>query len=101
MFLGGGSLTLVGIACGGLQRLPEQVSATSVKAFIWLLFAGSLVGFVAYNWLLAHVPVAHLGTYAYVNPVIAVVLGILDGEEATGWLLVGIVVILIGVGGEE
>jgi len=97
MFLGGGSLALVGLACGELQRLPDHISATFVAAFAWLLVAGSLVGYVAYNWLLAHVSVAQLGTYAYVNPAIAVVIGILDGEAATAWLFAAIAVILVGV----
>jgi drug/metabolite transporter (DMT)-like permease len=97
MFLGGGGLILVGVAFGELQRLPDQLTARAVGAFAWLLVAGSLLGYVAFNWLLAHVSVAQLGTYAFVNPAIAVIIGILDHEEATVWLVAAIAVILSGV----
>src|SRR5262249_47544338 len=73
--------------------------------FLYLLLFGSLVGFVAFNWLISHVAAAKVGTYAYVNPVIAVVVGWVAGEEFTGWLAAGIGVILLGVflvrGGER
>ena len=97
MILGGGSLALVGVLCGEIQRLPAQITPRAAEAFLWLLVVGSLLGFVAFNWLLAHVSASHVGTYAYVNPAIAVVLGVLDGEPLTAWLLGGIVIILIGV----
>ncbi len=97
MILGGGSLALIGAVCGEATRLPQPVTPTMVGAFLWLLVVGSLLGFVAYNWLLAHVTAAQAGTYAYVNPAIAVLIGIADGEEPSGWLALGIVVILLGV----
>jgi drug/metabolite transporter (DMT)-like permease len=97
MFLGGGGLTLVGVAWGELQHLPDNLTARAVGAFAWLLVAGSLLGYVAFNWLLAHVSVTQLGTYAFVNPVIAVIIGLLDHEEATIWLFAAIAVILCGV----
>jgi drug/metabolite transporter (DMT)-like permease len=97
MILGGGSLALVGVLCGEIPRLPDQITPRAAEAFLWLLVVGSLLGFVAFNWLLAHVSASHVGTYAYVNPAIAVVLGVLDGEPLTAWLMGGIVVILIGV----
>jgi drug/metabolite transporter (DMT)-like permease len=58
---------------------------------------GSLLGFVAFNWLLGHVPAAKVGTYAYVNPVVAVSLGWLEGEPVAPTLLAGVAVILVGV----
>src|SRR5262249_52427865 len=61
------------------------------------LVVSSLVGFVAFNWLMGQVSAAQVGTYAYVNPVVAVLVGLLDGEELTGWILGGISVILSGV----
>jgi drug/metabolite transporter (DMT)-like permease len=97
MILGGACLALVGLVCGETERLPERVTARAAGAFAWLLVVGSLLGFVAYNWLLAHVSAAQVGTYAYVNPAIAVLLGVCDGEELTLWLLGGISVILVGV----
>jgi len=95
--LGGGCLALVGFALGEQHDLPDHITAKTMAAFFWLLIFGSLIGFIAYNWLLAHVSVTQVGTYAYVNPAIAVVLGIADGEPATVWLFGGIVVVLVGV----
>jgi drug/metabolite transporter (DMT)-like permease len=97
MIVGGATLALVGLACGEAGRLPAEITPKAAGAFLWLLVVGSLIGFVAYNWLLAHVSAAQVGTYAYVNPAIAVVLGVIDGEQPTIWLAGGIVVILIGV----
>jgi len=97
MFLGGGALALVGVACGELGRMPDYISAKALGAFVWLLVAGSLFGFVAFNWLLAHVSAAQVGTHAYVNPAIAVIIGMMDHEAVTGWLVAAIGVILCGV----
>jgi drug/metabolite transporter (DMT)-like permease len=97
LFLGGTALALIGIACGELQRMPGHVTLKAAGAFAWLLIVGSLVGYVAFNWLLAHVSVTQVGTYAYVNPVIAVIIGILDYEEPTVWLFAAMAVILVGI----
>jgi drug/metabolite transporter (DMT)-like permease len=97
MIVGGGSLAVVGVLSGEVSRMPAEATPKMAAAFLWLLVVGSLLGFVAYNWLLAHVTAAQAGTYAYVNPAIAVLIGIADGEEPTGWLAIGIVVILMGV----
>jgi drug/metabolite transporter (DMT)-like permease len=105
MICGGMSLTLVGVVLGEPQRLPEPISARAIGAFLYLLIVGSLVGFVAFNWLLRHVTAAKVGTYAYVNPVVAVLVGWVAGEGFTGWLAAGICVILLAVflirGGER
>jgi drug/metabolite transporter (DMT)-like permease len=98
MALGGGGQALLGLALGETADLPEQITPGAVGAFVYLLIVGSLVGFVAFNWLLGHVSAARAGTYAYVNPIVAVLVGcLLDGEELTGWIVGGIVVILAGV----
>jgi drug/metabolite transporter (DMT)-like permease len=98
MILGGGALTVLGLALGEGQHLPEKVTAGAVEAFLYLLIVGSLVGFVSFNWLLGHVPAAKVGTYAYVNPVVAVFVGwSLGGEEIRGALIASIAVILTGV----
>ena len=59
---------------------------------------GSLLAFVTFNWLLGHVSAALVGTYAYVNPMVALVVGwLLGGEELHGWTIGGMLVILTGV----
>src|SRR5207245_2252653 len=71
----------------------------AVYAFFHLLVAGSLIGFVAYNWLLGQVSATLAGTYAYINPIIAVLVGwLLNGETITVWVAGGMAVILAGVG---
>jgi drug/metabolite transporter (DMT)-like permease len=99
MFLGGGSLALLGVLLGEPQQLTaDRFTPGAAAAFFYLLIVSSLVGFVAFNWLLGHVSAARVGTYAYVNPVVAVLVGtLLDDEELTSWILGGIVVILSGV----
>lgn len=99
MVVGGGSLTVIGLLAGEAGRLtPEQLTLSAVTAFFYLLVVGSLVGFVAFNWLLRHVSAALVGTYAYVNPIVAIAVGwLLNDEAVTGWTLGGMVVILSGV----
>lgn len=99
MLLGGGVQTLIGVAIGDLGRItPDCFTVPAVYSFFHLLVFGSLIGYVAYNWLLGHVSATMVGTYAYVNPVIAVLAGwLLVGEQPTGWLAAGMVVILGGV----
>jgi drug/metabolite transporter (DMT)-like permease len=98
MLLGGGCLALLGVLVGEVHDLPGEVTSGAVGAFVYLLIFGSLVGFVAFHWLLGHVSTARAGTHAYVCPVVAVFVGcLLDGEELTGWIVGGVVVILAGV----
>jgi drug/metabolite transporter (DMT)-like permease len=98
MAIGGACQALTGVVAGEISQLPAQITPGAVGAFVYLLIVGSLVGFVAFNWLLGHVSAARAGTYAYVNPIIALLVGCLvDGEELTLWALGGITVILTGV----
>ena len=90
---GGALLLVVGAASGELGDLHP--TAHSVEAIGYLVVVGTLVGFVAYVWLLRNAPISLVGTYAYVNPVIAVALGALFlGEEITGQMLAAGAVIL-------
>jgi len=75
--LGGGTLLLiVGAATGEFSRFDvHQISRASAAGLLYLITFGSLLGFTSYIWLLDKVSPARLGTYAYVNPVVAVVLG--------------------------
>ncbi len=75
--LGGGALLfLAGVVFGELRGLDvSAISRASWVGWIYLIVFGSLIGFTSYIWLLDKVSPAHLGTYAYVNPVVAVILG--------------------------
>lgn len=70
----------------------------SILAIAYMVVFGSLIGFSAYMWLLRNVPVAKVATYAYVNPMVAVLLGVLIlGERLRLSECVGMVVILLAV----
>jgi drug/metabolite transporter (DMT)-like permease len=99
MALGGAGLTVVGLLTGEASRVSaDSFTTAAVVSFFYLMIASSLIAFVAYTWLLRHVPAPLVGTYAYVNPAVAVVVGWLVGGEAmTGGLIGGLVVILAGV----
>lgn len=99
MTLGGGGMTLIALAFGeGRQLSPDLFTRGAWFSFFYLLIVGSLVGFVAFNWLLGHVPASQVGTYAYVNPLVAILVGwLVGGEPLTGWIVGGMIVILMGV----
>jgi drug/metabolite transporter (DMT)-like permease len=99
MIGGGVLLLLTALAVGQFAHFrPTEVSANAVLAWLFLVVFGSLVGFTAYIWLLGVTSIAKVGTYAYVNPIVAVFLGwaILD-EPVTGRTLIAALVILLGV----
>ena len=84
--LGGGLLLLiVGMLSGELASFDiHRVSKASAVGLLYLVTFGSLLGFTSYIWLLDKVSPARLGTYAYVNPVVAVFLGwAIAGESMT------------------
>ena len=62
----------------------QAVSRNAWFALVYLIIAGSIVGFTAYVWLLHYESPTKVGTYAYVNPVVAVALGYFFGGEAVG-----------------
>lgn len=96
MAAGGALLLLVGAALGELGRLSlDAVSARSLGSLLYLIVFGSIVAFSAYTWLLRVVRPARVGTYAYVNPVVAVFLGWWLAEEAfTPTMSIGTIVIV-------
>jgi len=97
MLAGGALLALVGLAKG--ERIdPAAVSGRSVLALAFLIVFGSLIAYSCYVWLLKVAPTELVGTYAYVNPVIAVLLGaIFLGEQITIWTLVAGAAIVLSV----
>ncbi|MEV0195957.1 EamA family transporter [Nonomuraea sp. NPDC050691] len=97
MLAGGAGLLLIG---GGLgERLDvSAITGRSWIALVYLVLVGSLVGFTAFSWLLGNAPISLVSTYAYVNPVVAVVLGALVlSEQVTLQIIAGGLVILVGV----
>ncbi|MFO0969695.1 MAG: EamA family transporter [Gemmataceae bacterium] len=105
MICGGLLMCLLGLALGERQELPERVTSGAAFAFCYLLIVGSLSGYVAFNWLLGHVSATKVGTYSYVNPVVAILVAWAAGETITWQIGAGILVILFGVflvrGGEK
>jgi drug/metabolite transporter (DMT)-like permease len=82
MVAGGLVLVAAGALVGEVGRTDVTAFSTaSIVAIVYLVFFGSIVAFTAYTWLLAHVPVSTVGTYAYVNPIVAVGLGALFLSE--------------------
>lgn len=76
MLAGGVLDVMVGLVLGEASSFhPSQITAASAWAFVYLTFVGSLIAYTAYVWLLMVSTPAKVSTYAYVNPVIAVVLG--------------------------
>jgi drug/metabolite transporter (DMT)-like permease len=99
MLSGSVSLFLVGLIRGEHMTFdPAAVSSNSIFALFYLIIFGSLIGFTAYSWLLKNAQPAMVATYAYVNPVIAVILGwTIAGESLTTQMLIGAFVIVASV----
>jgi len=97
MLVGGALLLTLSLALG--EWTPElQVSARSAASVLYLIVFGSLIGFSTYMWLLKVASPAAVGTYAYVNPAVAVLLGVLlAGERIPARAVVAMTVILGGV----
>jgi drug/metabolite transporter (DMT)-like permease len=85
MLAGGVVLLVVAAATGEFSHLRwSSVPATSWIALAYLIGPGSILAFTAYGYALAHLPVATVSTYAYVNPVVAVLAGVVIlGEQLT------------------
>jgi drug/metabolite transporter (DMT)-like permease len=96
MVAGAAALVLAGTLLGEIGRTDlGAISTRSIVAIVYLIVFGSIVAFTAYTWLLAHVPVATVATYAYVNPIVAVALGaIFLSEQITVRTLIAAVIII-------
>jgi drug/metabolite transporter (DMT)-like permease len=100
MLAGGVLLVLASAALGEFRDFrPFAVSLGAWLALLYLVVAGSIIGFTAYVWLLHHESPTRVGTYAYVNPVVAVILGYFLGGESLGLrTILGTAFVLISVG---
>jgi drug/metabolite transporter (DMT)-like permease len=85
MLCGGALLGVVGLATGEPWRLRFDVGLAPYAALLYLALAGSLAGFTLYAWLLRVAPPAVVGTYACVNPIVAVALGVWLADEVVTW----------------
>jgi len=99
MLAGGVFLTLTAAALGEFRNFhPSAVSRGAWLSLLYLIVAGSIIGFTAYVWLIHHESPTKVGTYAYVNPVVAVLVGYFLGGEALGLrTILGTVFVLISV----
>jgi len=99
MLAGGVFLTVTAAALGEFRNFhPQAVSREAWLALLYLIVAGSIIAFTAYVWLIHHESPTKVGTYAYVNPVVAVLLGYFFGGEALGLrTILGAVFVLISV----
>ncbi len=99
MITGGILLLVIAVFAGQLDGFSlTAISWQAMLSWIYLVVFGSLVGFTAYIWLLGHTSIAKAGTYAYVNPIVAVLLGwAILGEPITMRTVVATLVILAGV----
>lgn len=99
MLVGGTMLLLVATLFGELDGFRvEAVSRAAWVALAYLIVAASIVAYTAYVWLLHHESPTRVGTYAYVNPVVAVVLGYFFGDETLGpRTIAGTALVLVSV----
>ena len=95
VMLGGGLLMLpVGLLYVG----SASPSTKGILAWLYLVTFGSVIGYTAYTWLVANAPLGLVSTYAYVNPIVAIILGILFRNEHLSWReAIGAVIVVSGV----
>jgi drug/metabolite transporter (DMT)-like permease len=99
MFSGGVQLLILALVSGEFAHFRAQdISRAAWFSLIYLIIAGSIVGYTAYVWLLHYESPTKVGTYAYVNPVVAVIVGAgLGGEFIGRRTLLGMALILVSV----
>jgi drug/metabolite transporter (DMT)-like permease len=99
MLAGGVFLTIAAAGFGELHEFhPAAISLRAWIALIYLVLAGSILGFTCYVWLIHHHSPTKVGTYAYVNPIVAVLLGYFVAGEPLGLrTIAGTLCVLFGV----
>lgn len=97
MLCGGGLMLIIGMAAGELRRFDAaQITATSLGAFVYLVLIGGILGYASYAFLLRYCDPAKVATYAYVNPVVAVLLGAAFAGEKLNARTLGAAALIIG-----
>jgi drug/metabolite transporter (DMT)-like permease len=82
-----GGLILLPIGLLATSPHPSEFSARSIFGWIYLVTFGSVIGYTAYVWLLDNAPLGTVATYAYVNPVVAIALGVAVLHESLSWVV--------------
>ena len=96
MFAAGALFLFVAAFFGGISL--EDASTDGIAALLYLIFIGSILAYTAFNYMLKALPAAKAGTYAYINPVVAVILGYLIlNEVVTTQTIIAALIILGGV----
>ncbi|MBC8087062.1 MAG: drug/metabolite exporter YedA [Phycisphaerae bacterium] len=97
MICGGVLMMAISVITGELASFdPAKVTTASILAWLYLIVFGSIIGFSTYMWLLTVASPAAVGTYAYVNPVVAVLLGVMVAGETLPPLATIAMVIITG-----
>ena len=97
MFVGGALLWIASASVGELSPWP-RMTGPAAWALLYMIVAGSLIGFTAYVWLLGRMPATVVSSYAYVNPVVALAIGYFLGHEAIDrYILIGAALVLVSV----
>jgi drug/metabolite transporter (DMT)-like permease len=94
MLAGGAVLTVIGLVAGEWEAIRWTMNG--VLAVVYLIVFGSIIGFTSYAYLLRHVPAAKASTYAYVNPIVAVILGALILAEPVDFRTVVATAVILG-----
>jgi drug/metabolite transporter (DMT)-like permease len=101
MALGGFGQLLVAAVAGDFARLPAAVAAWrwhTTVSFLYLVLLASIIAFTAYTWLIHHEPATRVASYAYVNPLIALLVGVtIGGEHVSALQAAGAAMIIVGV----
>lgn len=100
MLSGGAACLVAGLAMGeGSALHVAAISRASLAGYLYLVLFGSIIAFSAYSWMVQHAAPAAVGTYAYVNPIVAVFLGwLIAGESVTPRMIIGAAIIVAAVG---
>jgi drug/metabolite transporter (DMT)-like permease len=103
MGLGSIGLFVLSTIAGELPRIPASIAAWqwhTITSYIYLVTCASILAFTSYTWLIHHEPATRVASYAYVNPLIALVVGVtLGGETISGLQMAGAAMIILGVVG--
>ena len=99
MLAGGVFLAITAAALGEFRSFqPWAISRGAWLSLLYLIVAGSIIGYTAYVWLIHHESPTKVGTYAYVNPVVAVLVGYFLGGESLGLrTILGTLFVLVSV----